>query len=255
MRDHRNDNFNIIQDEWDVREARLAEKFTIYHNNLIHKKMKSLFAPADNNQRRQSEPVPSGMHHAICYSIIDLGTQPVQWEGQTLMKRKVRFTFELPNELRTFNEEKGPQPMVISREFTLSMHEKSVLRPFVEGWLGQKFANDIAAAQFNIFSLIGVNGLGNIIHTKKGDATYANLQAVTPLMKGMSELIAVNPLVEFETFEWDWDTFNNFPQFLQEKLKQTPEWDAAQARLASQPQKKVQPIKPQETSEEDDLPF
>ena len=255
----------VTTDEWDIREAQLANKFTQYHNNLIHqKKMKSLFAPQDNTQKKVSEPVPNGMHQVVCYSIVDLGTQEVQWEGQTLYKRKVRFTFELPNETRVFNADKGEQPMVISREFTLSMHEKSVLRPFIEGWTGQKM-NDVVAHQFDIFSLLGKNGLANIVHAKNGANIYANLQSVAPLMKGMSEVEAKNPIVAFETFGWDWDAFNALPSFLRDKISNTPEYSAAQSRLVEESMKNAEvigspapPVKPKEINtsyESEDLPF
>jgi hypothetical protein len=35
-------------------------------------------------------------------------------------QRKIRFSFELPTELRVFSEEKGEQPIAIHKEYTLS---------------------------------------------------------------------------------------------------------------------------------------
>lgn len=46
---------------------------------------------------------------------------------------------ELPTELRVFSEKKGEQPLVIDKEYTLSMAEKSNLRKDLKLWRGKEF--------------------------------------------------------------------------------------------------------------------
>ena len=65
--------------------------------------------------------IPAGNHIARCYSMVELGTLTETILGQEKQVHKIRLTFELPDELRVFNPEKGEQPCVISKEFTLSM--------------------------------------------------------------------------------------------------------------------------------------
>ena len=76
----------------------------------------------------ERELIPAGLQVARCYSMIEIGSVAETWEGQSKVSKKVRLTFELPNELRTFKPENGEQPMSISKTFTLSMHEKAGLR-------------------------------------------------------------------------------------------------------------------------------
>lgn len=72
-------------------------------------------------------PVPAGNHIAICYRLIDLGTQLVEWKGAKKTQRKVLISWELPNELMTEGEYAG-QPFTIGRRYTWSMSDKANLR-------------------------------------------------------------------------------------------------------------------------------
>ena len=63
------------------------------------------------------EKVPSGTHIARCYEMIHIGTVTWEYLGEVKETDKVRITFELPGEMRQFNEEQM-QPMVISKEYT-----------------------------------------------------------------------------------------------------------------------------------------
>ena len=76
---------------------------------------------------------PEGTHKARLVGLVQLGTVPVEWAGETKWLEKVRLTFELPEELHKFKEDETEKPVVISQEYTLSMGEKSNLRPVVEG--------------------------------------------------------------------------------------------------------------------------
>ena len=77
------------------------------------------------------EPAPAGTHVAICYRVIDLGTQESVYNGEKKSARKVLISWELPNE-----EKADGKPFVISATYTWSMHEKSTLRKTLEAWRG-----------------------------------------------------------------------------------------------------------------------
>ena len=75
-----------------------------------------------------------GVHLAVCYGVIDLGQQHNpkfdNWP------HKVMIQWELPK-LRIDvkeGERTVSKPRAISRRFTLSLSEKSHLRPFLESW-------------------------------------------------------------------------------------------------------------------------
>jgi hypothetical protein len=216
---------------------------------------KGFHAPV--GESKPKEIVPSGNHVATCYQVIDLGTVEGQWEGQPNFKRKIRLTFELPNELRVFSEEKGKQPLVISREFTFSMHENSVLRPFIQSWIG-KTMNDDDARKFDFSSLCGMSGLLNIIHANKDGKTYANISTMTPLITGMSAPAPINPqvVIFLDNFEYfNWDGYNALPEFMQKKIAESPEWGYLQNWMSEEKAKPTAKKSKPTPTQDDDLPF
>jgi hypothetical protein len=160
--------------------------------------------------------------------MIDLGTREEEILGQKKVVHKIRITFELPTELKVFNPEKGEQPCVISKEFTLSMNEKANLRAFLTSWRGKAFTEEEASA-FDVTKLLGVPCLLNVIHKQgRKDPTkvFDEIASATPMPKGMVCPPQVNPTFEFSHSEWDWEKFNGLPNFLQEKIKQSEEYKA-----------------------------
>lgn len=146
------------------------------------------------------EPIPAGMHPAICYGVIDLGTQPAF--GNFPAKRKVLFLFELPEERADFmrEEKKVNLPRAISCTFTLSLHTKGNMRPALEGWRGREFTPQELDG-FNVMQVIGANALLNVTHKtgtgKNAGRTFAEIKSINPLPKGMKKRQPENPLLQF----------------------------------------------------------
>jgi hypothetical protein len=181
-------------------------------------------------------PIPAGNYVARCYSMIDLGTREEEILGQKKVVHKVRITFELPTELKVFNPEKGEQPCVISKEFTLSMNEKANLRAFLTSWRGKAFTDEEASA-FDVTKLLGVPCLLNIIHKqgrKDPSKVFDEIASATPIPKGMVCPPQVNPTFEFSINEFDQAKFESMPNFLQEKIKGSDEYKALTKPAAPQ---------------------
>ena len=77
-------------------------------------------------------PVSPGIYQAVCYAVIDLGTQPSQMFGP---KRKVMLIWELPHERYDFTDDKNNtvnKARVVNAEYTLSIGKKATLRTVLE---------------------------------------------------------------------------------------------------------------------------
>src|SRR6476646_4032953 len=109
------------------------------------------------------ELIPAGNYIARCYQMIEIGTVDEFVMGKPVRAKKVRIGWELPTELKVLREEKGEQPLVISKEYTLSMNEKANLRKDLKSWRGRDFTEDELRA-FDITNLLGVPCMLNIIH-------------------------------------------------------------------------------------------
>lgn len=190
-------------------------------------------------KRIERELIPQGMHVARCYSMVHIGTVEWEWKGEKKQSDKVRLTFELPNEMRVFSEEKGSQPMVIDREYTLSMYEKANLRQDLENWRGAKFTEQ-EADDFDITKLLGTPCMLNVIHNKaKNENVYANIGNINPLMKGMSCPDQINSTFEFNyTDKFDYAWVEDQPDFIQDAIKSTPEYQARTMDLSEKEQLK-----------------
>ena len=167
---------------------------------------------------------PKGSHIATCYGLVQIGTVPVVWQGQTKEMEKVRLTWELPEELHEFKEGEGKKPLVISQEYTHSMGSKSNLRPIVEGILGVALQDEEAYA-FDLEELLGRSCILSIQHdkTSKGN-DFAFVQSASPLMKGMKAPAQINETSILTYEKWDEEKFNKLPSFITDKMKTSKQY-------------------------------
>lgn len=172
------------------------------------------------------EPIPAGNYVARCYQMIHIGTVKETILGTEKILNKVRIGWELPTEKKVFKEENGEQPFVISKEFTLSLHEKSTLRAFLKNWRSKDFTDE-EAKMFDITKLLGVPCQLNVVHkVAKNGNTYAEIGGVAMLMKGYECPPQINPTFEFNYDEFDQAQFDSLPDFLKDKMKTSLEYAA-----------------------------
>lgn len=184
-----------------------------------------MFVPQPNETN--FVPPPAGSHAAVCYRFIDLGTQQVDWKGTTKLQRKVLIGWELPNELIPDGEMAG-KPFTINRKYTWSMSDKSNLRHDLEAWRGKAFTNDdfVGPQRFNIKNVLGKACLLSIVHEEREGRTYANLQSVAALPKGMNMPDRQNEIVyvALERPLFDAHAFDKLSDKLKDTIKGSPEY-------------------------------
>lgn len=179
--------------------------------------------PVKMNNSSDYEPVPAGNHVGRVYSIIHIGTlhEDTAWGPKN--RNKVRITFELPNETKVFKDGDGEKPYSISSTYTLNFGDKANLRKMVEGMYGRQLFDEEAAA-FDVESLMGATALVNVTHTTKGDKTYANIAAVTPVPKGMTVPPAVNTPTLLNYTNFDERVFAALPDFVKKQIEESDEY-------------------------------
>ena len=122
-------------------------------------------------------------------------------------------------------------PRTVSSMFTLSLGKKAKLRPMLESWRGRPFT-EAELEGFDLKNVLGANALLNIIHTKKGDKTYANISTVSPLMKGTPKKTPELPQIFFSLAECG-DRIvvpNSLPEWIKAKLMLSEEYVAQQVK-------------------------
>lgn len=202
------------------------------------------------------EPIPAGTYLARCYSMIHLGTHDDDYQGRAKKTNKVRITWELPTELKVFNPEKGEQPLSVSKEFTLSMSEKSNLRAFLTSWRGKPFTAEEASC-FDITKLLGVPCQLSIIHEpskKDPSRMYERISSISSVMKGVTCPAQINPTFMFSLETFDPNAFAALPDWLKDIVRNSDEYKALSAP-AEQPQVAQSDSPASIVDDGDDLPF
>lgn len=200
------------------------------------------------------QPVPAGVQHAVCYQVIDIGTQPQH--GNFPSRRKVMIVWELPNERGVFEAKDGSTnelPRAISKDYTLSLDKKANLRKDLEAWRGRPFTAEEAEG-FEVGKLLGANCQLNVVHKPSADGTriYANVAGIMPLAKGMKILAPENPTILFDLpKQGPVDFPQNLPEWMCDRIKASDEYKD----LINPPQRQQGSADRSEPALEEDVPF
>lgn len=204
------------------------------------------------------DPIPTGLHHAVCYGLIDIGTQPAF--GSFPSRPKVLFMWELPGETIEFEKDGVTQklPRAISQKYTASLSDRGNLRPMLEAWRGRPFTAEELAG-FDLKNVVGANCFIGVVHKlgkgKNAGKTYAEVDSVNPLPKGMVKVKPVNPLI---TFSMDEGTGpiqipEGIPEWIQNLIKASDEY---QIRAEQKPHEAAPPAGDAASENpDDDIPF
>jgi hypothetical protein len=168
---------------------------------------------------------PEGNHLAVCYRVIDLGTQKVEYLGEVKHQRKIMVSWELPHEAM-----KDGRPFSVHQRYTWSMNEKAKLRHDLEAWRGKPFEpKDFGPQGFNILNIIGKGCMIQVMHESRNGKTYANIKAVASLMKGSTAPEPVNERVFFDLDERPLDevTLGKLSEGLKKIIMASPEYQDA----------------------------
>lgn len=212
------------------------------------------------------KPVPLPEPQSVvarCYSLIDIGTVPNMYNGvQNGVHRRIFLTWELPSLKAVFSEEKGPQPFVVSEEFTLSTKDNSNFSKLVAAWRGKAFTAD-ERKSFEAATLVGKTCFMQIIHKRRKAFRDQEISEITnentnlklgTIMKRPKDIPApeqINP-----TLIWDWDIiakegwdqekFDQIPAFLIKKIKTSEEY--AKYAPAQSEAAEEQPAQPEQAA-------
>lgn len=163
--------------------------------------------------------IPEGIHKAVIYSVVDLGTQTIQSQQYGEQEKKqILISFEIPSITKVFDKEKGEQAVAISKTYTLSLHEKSRLYEVAKSVLGRDLTKE---EQENLEpkDLLG----GNVTLTVEHNNWYANIKSISKIFD-KEKLEAINELRLLELDNIDWDVFNKLHDKLKDKIIKSPEY-------------------------------
>ena len=178
---------------------------------------------ATNEGGQGFQPLEAGTYPARCYSMVHIGTVTENIMGEDKTMNKVRISWEIPTELKEFKQGEGEKPWVVSKEYTLSLHEKSTLRKDLKSWRGKDFTEDEAKG-FDISKLLGVACMLSISHKESKGKKYMEVAGVSPLIKGFALPAQINPTFELNYENFTIEAFNTLPEFIRKKMESSQEF-------------------------------
>ena len=164
-----------------------------------------------------NSPIPqleSGVYTGVASALIDLGIQENQMFKNK--QRKVIIVWTILGETVTVKDEELPR--VISKEYTMSIGDKSTLRKDLEAWRGKPFSSDELQG-FNLINILNTACQLQINEQEKNGKTYTNIAAIMALPKG-TKVDEVEEAYVFDTYDdKTWDNYEKIPNWIKERIK------------------------------------
>lgn len=191
---------------------------------------------AKQGEKTQRPIPPIGAHPAICYSIVDLGTHMKAFQGQDPKPTPLmQISWEFPNlPKQTFDEAKGPQPLAIHQEYTVSLGDKAKLFKVLQAWRG---VNPVDLEK-ELPMFVGQPCLINVIHNQdkqNPNIKYGNIAGngtgIMRLPQGMQIGQMSNPKMFFNLDQYSHDKFIQLPEWIRKKIQSSLEWSGIVARF------------------------
>lgn len=200
-------------------------------------------------------PCPAGSYLGRCVRLVDLGTQTTDYQGEAKTAHKVLLAFEV---LDSDTRRDDGQPYVLSKRYTLSLHEKAALRKDLASWRGRDFTPEELKG-FDLRNVLGKDCFISVVETTKGDKRYSNIASIMKPPKGMQapEGTCNEPLVYWNMADTapDWAALVHLHPKLMEQIEASPEFKALKPPKAVPVPARPQPSKSAPAAEPPAGPF
>lgn len=169
------------------------------------------------------QPEP-GTYAAVCYKVLDIGTQESEYQGQKTVRRQVIIGWEISEKMS------DGRPFVVSKFYTQSLNEKATLRHDLAGWRGRDFTPDELAG-FDAKNILGKPCMLSLTLSDKG---RIKVSSVAKLPKGMESPKQVNPsmFLSLEPSEYNPSVFEAQSEKIKAMIMASPEWQSLAKRGA-----------------------
>ena len=172
---------------------------------------------AQAKKSNKTSPVPEeGVQLGVVVNVVDLGVQPGgMYQGAPKPdEHQIRITYELPNDTHEFDGEQ--KPLLISETFKFSGSELSKCYKRLHG-----IDPGLKITGGDLAKLVGLAVQVMIVHRvgkgKHEGRVFANVAAVSPLMKGMKGPDETyNPQFFYSPSSHDEESWSKLPDFLKE---------------------------------------
>lgn len=166
-------------------------------------------------------PLDADTYPAVCFGVVDLGEQHSELFKN--YQNKVMFLFEICGE--TVDVDGEAKPRWLSKEYTLSLSEKSNLAKTIAAWTGVEPTEDT----YDVTQLIGKPAMVVVAVKETENGTFNDITVVASPPKKMQIPEAESETICFEIDNWNDEVFAKLPEWVQNKIKKSTEYQTKYA--------------------------
>ena len=170
-------------------------------------------------------PVPGGTYLAVCVYSIAIGEQLCEYKDKgKSYNNQVMLGFELMGVTAQIDGKE--EPRTLGRTFNIAKSKNSALRKFVSAWDAKEYTDD-EFLELDTNDLVGKPAMLNVVLNETGE--YANIESIMQIPAGFPIPQATLPLVRFDMEPLDQKAFEALPEWAQERIKKSSEWQKEHA--------------------------
>ena len=176
-------------------------------------------------------PIPGGTYLGICVYSIALGEQLCEYEGKSKgYYNQVMLGFEICG--RTVEIDGKQEPRVLSKTFNATKGKKSGLRKFLGAWEAKELTDD-EYLDSDTNDYVGRPAFLTVVLNETGE--YSNIDGIAPLPTGLPIEVPspMSPLIRFDMEPWDQKLFESLPEWAQERVKKSTEYQKEHAPVTN----------------------
>ena len=157
-----------------------------------------------------------GVYTAISSMLVDLGKQISEKYNNS--SRRCIIVWQILNEFIEVNGEQLPR--VMSKEYTMSLGEKSNLRKDLQAWRGKQFTPEELDG-FDLYQVINKGCQLQILNTENNGKTHTNIVSIMSLPKGTEIQPGDKTLIFDMENKETWNRYAELPKWMQDRIKQS----------------------------------
>ena len=184
-----------------------------------------------DNVKPSLPPIPGGNYLGICVYSIGIGEQLCEYEGKSKSyNNQVMLGFEICGV--TIEIDGKQEPRVLGKTFNIAKSKKASIRKFIGAWEAKEFSDD-EFLDVDTNDYVGRPGLVTIVVNETGE--YSNIESISPLPVGLPMAVPepTSKLIRFDIEPWDQAAFEALPEWVQEKVKKSTQYQKDHIPIAN----------------------
>lgn len=184
-----------------------------------------------DNVKPSLPPIPGGNYLGICVYSIGIGEQLCEYEGKSKSyNNQVMLGFEICG--ITIEIDGKQEPRVLGKTFNIAKSKKASIRKFIGAWEAKELSDD-EFLDVDTNDYVGRPGLVTIVVNETGE--YSNIESISPLPVGLPVAVPepMSKLIRFDMEPWDQAAFEALPEWAQEKVKKSTQYQKEHVPVAN----------------------